>query len=80
MADLAGIAKRFNLSPDKISRLGDIEKRANDLVNRIGLQKPPSAKPIEKRKNRVVAGKPTPKGPSAKEALMGSKFNKEYGV
>lgn len=78
MSDLAGIAKRFNLSPDRVQRLGGIEKRANDLVSRIGSMKPPSQKPAPKKKNRAVAGKPTPKGPGAKEALTGSKFNKEY--
>ena len=78
MSDLMGIAKRFNLSPDRISRLGDIESRANDLVSRIGSQRPPSTKPAPKRKNRVIAGKPTPKGPGAKEALAGSKYTKEY--
>lgn len=78
MADLAGIAKRFNLSPDRISRLGSIEQRANDLVSRIGSQKPPSQKPLKTRKNRVVEGKPTPKGPSAQEALAGSRYSKEF--
>lgn len=78
MADLAGIAKRFNLSPDRISRLGEIEQRANELSSRIGTSRPMTNAPVKKRKNRVVAGKPTPKGPSAVEALSGSKFSKEF--
>lgn len=78
MSDLAGIAKRFNLSPDRISKLGGIEQRANDLMSRIGSSREMSKPPAKKSKNRVVAGKPTPKGPSAAEALSGTKFSKEY--
>ena len=76
MTDLAGIAQRFNLSPDKMSKLGGIAKYAGELHKRIGSAPPESDKPRHmpvKKKKKI--GKPSfgnVGGPTAKEALVGS--------
>lgn len=84
MSDLAGIAQRFNLSPDKVGKLGGIAKYAGELSSRIGDSRPKGdpmrPKPgLRRRKKKMDQagmkwGRPleTAKGPSAKEALVGA--------
>lgn len=84
MSDLAGIAQRFNLSPDKVGKLGGIAKYAGELNNRIGPSRPkgdpPRPKPgLRRRKKKMDQGGmkwgralETSNGPTAKEALVGS--------
>jgi len=55
MQDLSAIATRFNLSPEKIKRLGSISEYANHLVNRIGETESPS-----KDKSQMAIPKPIP--------------------
>ena len=71
---IESIAQRFNLGPDRVAKLGGIEKYATDLSKRIGSgmrQVSNDTRPINRKK---VKKKDQPSGPKigAKEALVGS--------
>ena len=71
---IESIAQRFNLGPDRVSKLGNIEKYATDLSNRIGSgprHVSSEDKSLNKKQIRKKKGNMGPKI-GAKDALVGS--------